>query len=192
LPKKEYDTQEKLALCLFKGMGEVEDSLTQQEKQILLRYRVVITRMLEEPLTPDKDLRQMLETGCMGAFIGVSPRQSYYDLAACKRLIGNVQVPARNYILHLVTETCKKGIKIAEDAEDASAIARNAAVLVKAHRLDKPEEEIFDPDSFIPPSFEPSDDVTLVNLKADPDIEEKRKAKRAFYKRQFTTEARSE
>jgi hypothetical protein len=192
MPKKEFDTLEKLEMCLFKGMGEIEDNLTPHERQILIRYRLVITRMLEEPLTPDKELCSMLKTGCMGAFVAVGERQAYYDLATCKRLIGNVQVPARNFMLHLVTESCKKGIKIAEENEDASAIARNAAVIVKAHRLDKPEEEIIDPDSFIPPSFEPSDDVTLVNLKADPDIEAKRKAKREFYKRQFTVDTKTE
>jgi len=192
MPKKESTLIEKFELCLFKGMNELEDTLTSSERQILIRYRAVISRMLDEPLTPDKDLIVMLKSGCLGAFLSVSERQAYNDLSACKRLIGNVQIPARNFMLHLVTEACKKGIKLADDAEDASGIAKNAAVLVKAHRLDKPEEEILDPDSFIPPSFEPSDDVTLVNLTADPDIEAKRRAKREFYKSHFTTEIKPE
>jgi hypothetical protein len=192
MPKKEQSALEKFELCLFTGMSELESTLTPHERQILVRYRAVISRMLDEPLLPDKDFIAMLQTGCMGAFVAVSQRQAYVDLSACKRLIGNVQVPARNFILHTVTEACKKGIQIATEADDADAIAKNAAVLVKAYRLDKPEEEIIDPDDFIPPSFEPSDDVTLVNLKADPDIEKKRSARREFYKRHFTTDVKPE
>jgi hypothetical protein len=185
-------TLEKFETCLFKSSDELDSILTPSERIILIRYRAVISRMLDDPLTPDKDLIDMLKTGMLGAFPAVSQRQAYYDINACKQIIGNIKVPARNFILHLVTESCKKGIKLAEATEDASAIARNAAVLVKAHRLDRPEEDLIDPDSFIPPSFEVSDDVTLVNLKADPDIEEKRRKKREFYKKQFTTEIKPE
>ena len=132
---------------------------------------------------PDKDLIAFLMAGCDGSCEPVSQATAYRDLAAIRRLVGNVQLAGKNWYRYMVIEAAKEGIRIAREAKDPKGIAANADKIGKYTRSDKEDDDI-DRSAWEPPCFEPSDDVTLMgdDFKPIPNLEEERKSFRALFK----------
>ena len=77
-------------------------------------------------MTADKDLIAFLMAGCDGSCEPVSQATAYRDLAAIRRLVGNVQLAGKNWYRYMVIEAAKEGIRIAREAKDPKGIAANA------------------------------------------------------------------
>lgn len=143
-----------------------------------------VSKLLDNPLTEDRELVNFLIDGCGGTCEKVSQATAYRDVAAIKRLVGNINLSSKNWYRHMIIEAAKRGIAIAEKEKDAKGIAANIDKIGKYTRADK-EDEDNDRTGWQPPIFEPTDDVTLLgdNFKPIPDLERERAAFRALFKR---------
>ena len=84
----------------------------------------------------------------------------------------------------VIVEGAKKAYDVAINNNDAKGAAACLDKIGKYTRCDK-EDDAFDYSQMIPPSFEPSDDVTLVDgLEPVDNVEEKRRQLRAYFKGQ--------
>lgn len=180
---KELTSYDKIEQVLFKGREEAASLLSSRELMQKERWMLCVSKLLEDPMTADKDIVTFLTGGCGGVCEEVSTATAYRDLAAIRRLIGNVQLAGKNWYRYMVIEAAKEGIRIAREAKDPKGIAANADKIGKYTRSDKEDDEI-DRSGWEPPVFEPSDDITLAgdNFKPIPNLEEERKAFRGLFK----------
>ena len=169
---KEFTTYDKIATVLFNR------ELAQKD-----RWMLCVSKLLEDPMTADKEIVSFLTGGCGGNCEPVSTATAYRDLASIRRLVGNVQLAGKNWYRYMVIEAAKEGISIAREAKDPKGIAANADKIGKYTRSDKEDDDI-DRSAWEPPCFEPSDDVTLMgdDFKPIPNLEEERKSFRALFK----------
>lgn len=179
--QKSYD---KIEAVLFKPRSEASGQLTPMELAKKERWMLCVSKLLDNPLTEDRELVVFLMEGCGGTCEKVSQATAYRDVAAIKRLVGNIQLSSKNWYRHMIIEAAKRGIAIAEKEKDAKGIAANIDKIGKYTRADK-EDEDNDRTGWQPPVFEPTDDVTLLgdNFKPIPDLERERAAFRALFKR---------
>lgn len=157
--------------------------LTAQEMQTKRRYELSITKRLDSPLTPDKEMVEYLEHGCNGICDPVSKSQAYRDVAAITRLTGNIALATKNWYRHLIIEGAKEIYAMAMRKEDSKGAAAALDKLGKYTRCDK-DDEAMDWSEMLPPVFEPSDDLTLIEgLKAIPtdELEARRKHLRELF-----------
>lgn len=175
-------TYDKIEACLFKGKDEASLMLTPRELEVKNRMMLCVTKKMDNPLVEDAELVNYLTSGCGGQAAKVSRSQAYRDISMVNRLVGNVQLAAKNWYRYLVVEGAKKAFAIAIEKEDAKGAAAALDKLGKYTRSDK-EDDRFDFEKMIPPSFEPSDDVTLLEgIKPIDNLEERRKELRRLAK----------
>lgn len=180
---KELTSYDKIEMVLFKGREEVSDCLSDRERQQKERWMLCVSKLLDDPVTPDRDLITFLTGGCGGICEPVSQATAYRDIAAVKRLVGNIQLANKNWYRHIVIESAKEGIRIAKTAKDPKGIAANADKIGKYTRADKEDDDV-NRDNWEPPTFEPSDDVTLLgdDFEVIPNLEEERRKFRELFK----------
>lgn len=180
---KELTSYDKIEMVLFKGREDAAAYLSDRELMQKERWMLCVSKLLEDPIMMDQNLVTFLTGGCGGLCAPVSQATAYRDVAAIKRLVGNIQLANKNWYRHIIIEAAKEGIKIAKEAKDPKGIAANVDKIGKYTRADKEDDEI-DRSGWQPPVFEPSDDVTLLGdeFKPIPNLEEERKTFRALFK----------
>ena len=94
---KELTSYDKIATVLFKGHEEAASLLSCRELMQKDRWMLCVSKLLEDPMTADKDLIAFLMAGCDGSCEPVSQATAYRDLAAIRRLVGNVQLAGKNW-----------------------------------------------------------------------------------------------
>lgn len=183
MPKQAENAFAKIEHNLFKSREEVALILTDQELEIKERWMLCVSKLLDDPTTPDKDLVSFLRNGCGGTCTPVSLSQAYRDLGSIYRIVGKVQTAGKDWYRHMVIEMCKKAYAKAEAAGDAKAMVMAADRIGKYTRVDQLDEEPFDYDQMIPPDLEPTDDVTVnSNLERIPDLEKEKNRLRSLFK----------
>lgn len=188
MPKKD-STYSRIERALFKDKEEASDILSAREMEIKNRMMLCVSKKMDDPLIEDADLVNFLMHGCAGNAEPVSKSQAYRDIGMINRLVGNIQLAAKAWYRYMIVEGGKKAFKIAIDKGDAKGAAASLDKIGKYTRSDK-EDEKFDYSQLIPPSFEPSDDVTLLEgLEAIEDLEEKRKELRNRFKGLISSKA---
>lgn len=185
MPKK--DTAfERIERALFKDNSEASQMLSPVEMEIKQRLMLCVSRKMDDPLIDDSELVNFLVNGCGGAANRISKSQAYRDIAMVHRLVGNVQLAAKSWYRYMIVEGAKKAYQVAINANDAKGAAAALDKIGKYTRADK-EDDQFDFSTMIPPSLEPSDDVTLEEgLEEIPNIEEARRAFRSRFKKDAT------
>ena len=160
MPKKDT-TYERIERALYKDREEIEQMLSPREQEIRERMMLCVAKKMDSPLVEDSELVTFLMHGCGGNATPVSQSQAYRDIGMINRLVGNIQLAAKNWYRYMIVEGAKKGYQLAIDSGDAMA--------------DK-EDNRLDFERMIPPSFEPSDDITLLEgIEPITDLEERRK-----------------
>lgn len=176
------DTYTKIEMALFKGKPEAMQMLTPREMEIKNRMMLCVTKLMDDPFTEDAEIVNFLVHGCAGQADPVSQTQAYRDIGMVKRLVGNVQLAAKSWYRHLIIEGAKKAYEIAIDKGDAKGAAAALDKIGKYTRCDKDDDK-FDFSRMTPPSFEPSDDITLIEgLTKIDNLEEKRRMLRRLAK----------
>ena len=161
MPKKD-STYDRIERALFKDREEASSILSQREMEI---------------------------NGCGGNTDAVSQSQAYRDIGMINRLVGNIQLAAKAWYRYMIVEGGKKAFNMAIDKEDAKGAAAALDKIGKYTRSDK-EDEKFDYSQLIPPSFEPSDDVTLLEgLEPIEDLEGTRSEMRSRFKGMLSKKA---
>lgn len=168
-------TYERIERALFKGRDESSQLLSAREQAIKERMMLVVARRMENPLTEDKDLVSFLMGGCGGLTEKVSQSQAYRDVAMANRLVGNIQLSAKSWYRYMIVEGAKAAYNMAMEKEDAKGAASALDKIGKYTRSDK-EDDALDFSQMLPPSFEPSDDVTLLEgVERIDNLEERRR-----------------
>ena len=181
---KEDTTYDRIERSLFKDKEEAARTLSAREQEIKLRMMLCVSKRMDDPLIEDTELVNFLIHGCAGQADPVSKSQAYRDIAMMNRLVGNIQLAAKSWYRYMIVEGAKKAYAVAINNNDAKGAAAALDKIGKYTRCDK-EDDAFDYSQMIPPSFEPSDDITLVEgLEAVDNVEEKRRQLRAYFKGQ--------
>ncbi len=167
-------TYDKIEQSLFKDKDEIR-FLTPREEEIRKRMMLCVAMKMEKPLIEDSELVSFLMNGCGGTTDPISQSQAYRDLGMIHRLVGNISLAAKSWYRYMIVEGAKKAYAMAIDKGDAKGAAAALDKLGKYTRADK-EDDKYDFERMIPPSFEPSDDVTLIEgLEPIANLEERRK-----------------
>ena len=152
---------DRLRPVLFSDIETLRDRFTERELQTKQRLMLSVTRRMDKPLTTDKELVDYLMTGCGGLADPVSKSQAYRDVAAVTLLTGELQPQAKNWMRHMIVEGAKEIYAMAMQCRDAKGAAAALDKMGKYTRCDKDDEQM-DWSEMLPPVFEPSDDVTLI------------------------------
>ena len=168
-------TYDRIERALFKSRDDSTGLLSPREQLIKERMMLVVSKRMEEPLVEEKNLVDFLTGGCGGLVPKVSKSQAYRDVAMANRLVGNIQLSAKSWYRYMIVEGAKKAYNLAIDKGDAKAAAAALDKLGKYTRSDKEDDRI-DFSEMLPPSFEPSDDVTLLDgVERSPNLEQRRR-----------------
>lgn len=188
MPKKD-STYDRIERALFKDREEASSILSQREMEIKKRMMLCVSKKMEDPLIQDTELVNFLMNGCGGNADAVSQSQAYRDIGMINRLVGNIQLAAKAWYRYMIVEGGKKTFNMAIDKEDAKGAAAALDKIGKYTRSDK-EDEKFDYSQLVPPSFEPSDDVTLLEgLEPIEDLEGTRSEMRSRFKGMLSKKA---
>lgn len=188
MPKKD-PTYDRIERALFKDREEASSILSQREMEIKKRMMLCVSKKMEDPLIQDSELVNFLMNGCGGNADAVSQSQAYRDIGMINRLVGNIQLAAKAWYRYMIVEGGKKAFNMAIDKEDAKEAAAALDKIGKYTRSDK-EDEKFDYSQLVPPSFEPSDDVTLLEgLEPIEDLEGTRSEMRSRFKGMLSKKA---
>lgn len=160
MPKRDT-TYDRIERALYKDHDEASMLLSAREQEIKKRMMLCVAKKMDSPLIEDTELVNFLMHGCGGNADPVSQSQAYRDIGMINRLVGNIQLAAKSWYRYMIVEGAKKGYQLAIDNNDAKGAAANLDKIGKYTMADK-EDNRFDYDKMIPPSFEPSDDITLV------------------------------
>lgn len=167
-------TYDRIERALYK---DPDDStyLTAREQEIKKRMMLCVAKKMDSPLIEDADIVSYLMHGCGGNATPVSQSQAYRDVAMMNRLVGNIQLAAKSWYRYMIVEGAKKAYQLAIDNGDAKGAAANLDKIGKYTMADK-EDNRFDYGKMIPPSFEPSDDATLLEgIQPIENLEERRR-----------------
>ena len=188
MPKKD-PTYDRIERALFKDREEASSILSQREMEIKKRMMLCVSKKMEDPLIQDTELVHFLMNGCGGNADAVSQSQAFRDIGMINRLVGNIQLAAKAWYRYMIVEGGKKAFSMAIDKEDAKGAAAALDKIGKYTRSDK-EDEKFDYSQLVPPSFEPSDDVTLLEgLEPIEDLEGTRSEMRSRFKGMLSKKA---
>jgi len=146
---------------LFSDISESEHLLPVEIDQ-LKRYRAAFHISLENPSTPDIELRDFL---CKE--FNISHSQAYRDISNIRILLGNVRNSGKEWIRYLVNETLKEAIERAKGAgnEKLDQLIAAADKLAKYNRLDKEDALEIPWDEILPTTIEPTSDPSVLKIK---------------------------
>lgn len=184
----ENDAFKKIEKALFLPDAEAAQMLTAYQNERRKRWVFCISKKMDDPLIPDSKLVDMLEAGLSGEFAGVRKSTAYRDIGAVTKLVGNINLAAKNWYRYMIIEGAKKAYEIAERNEDAKGMASALDKIGKYTMADKPDND-FDWSQMIPLDIEPSADADLLeNIEPVENIDERRKELRALFKSNLTTD----
>jgi len=172
------DNFDKIQKSLFSEDEAELEKLSDRDKRIRERYITAFSSWLDNPTYTDKQMMNFITRQ-----FDVSVRQAFRDLGVIKTMLGNVRNANKEWHRHVVIQMCQEAYNLAKKRNDAKAMALAADKLGKYTRCDQLEAEALPWDQIIPPSFEPSSDISILGFKPDPDIERKRAKLRKKYSR---------
>lgn len=176
------DPFKKIESALYLKDSEAAQMLTPYENERRKRWVFCISQKMDDPLLPDKKLVEMLEAGFAGQFSPVAKSTAYRDLAAVNKLVGNIQLAAKNWYRYMIIEGAKKAYEIAKTNNDGKGMSAALDKIGKYTMADKPDND-FDWSQMIPLDIEPAADPDLLeNVEKIDNIEQRRRELRALFK----------
>jgi hypothetical protein len=174
---------------------------TEDEKEQLSRYRFAFTLSLDNPTIPDRELRDELISKYK-----ISVSQAYRDIGNVKIILPSVRNAGREWIRYLVNEELKKVIQdinqllegdmstygedkdgnpvVKPDYTQRAALlnAKTAALdkIGKYNKLNKEDEFELNWDEIVPQSIEPTNDVSVLDVKP---MDNPKETKRKLYEK---------
>jgi len=166
-----------------KARNEVE--MSPKEIEILMRARAAYFFWLEKPELPDSMVVDFL----MREF-HIEKTTAYNDMFAIKTVMGNINNCAKEFNRYTVIQMCKRAYKLAEELEDPKAMALAADKIGKYTKCDQNEADALPWDKILPPNFEPTADISVLDEKLKlKDLEATRQRLRLKYKGESIEEA---
>lgn len=158
---------------LFADISEMSaDGLPEVIQQRLLRLRDMYNFWLQFPRKKDLEIVAELERRYK-----VSKSTAYEDIRIIKRLLGDLAKTTKDYHRYKFCQMIDETYEMAKRIKDARAMGAAANYYGKYTQLDK--EDILDKgyDKIVVQPFEPTDDPSVLGIKAIPNIREKIKSK---------------
>lgn len=158
---------------LFSDLDEMSaDGLPEVIQQRLLRLRDMYNFWLQFPRKKDLEIVAELELRYK-----VSKSTAYEDIRIIKRLLGDLAKTTKDYHRYKFCQMIDETYEMAKRIKDARAMGAAANYYGKYTQLDK--EDILDKgyDKIVVQPFEPTDDPSVLGIKAIPNIREKIKSK---------------
>lgn len=158
---------------LFADISEMSaDGLPEVIQQRLLRLRDMYSFWLQFPRKKDLEIVAELELRYK-----VSKSTAYEDIRIIKRLLGDLAKTTKDYHRYKFCQMIDETYEMAKRIKDARAMGAAANYYGKYTQLDK--EDILDKgyDKIVVQPFEPTDDPSVLGIKAIPNIREKIKSK---------------
>lgn len=178
---KELNVYEKIQQHLYEDTQTALQYLTPTEIEIKKRVMVCVAKIMDEPMIQDKDMVKFLMNGCGGKTEQVGQSQAYRDITAIRKILGNIQLASKSWYRYIIIEGAKEGFDIARTEKDAKGMASCLDKIGKYTRADR-EDDPFDFSQLIPPSFEPTNDVTVMEgFEKIDNLEEERKKFRELF-----------
>jgi hypothetical protein len=153
-----------------KYLYEDADQIPEAYRDRIMRIRVGFSHWYEFPSTSRSRVKDVIVQE-----FGVTAKTAYEDLQIVEILLGNIKNPEKAWIRYRVNTMLEEAYRIAKLQKDAKAMAVAADKLGKYNMLDKPDAEPLPFDEIVPQPFEPTDDPTVLGLKKDPEIRDKKK-----------------
>ena len=179
----------KIESVLYMKESEAAEQLTPFENERRKRWMYCINQKMEDPLLPDRILVETLEAGYSGLFSPVAKSTAYRDLAAVQKILGNIQLAAKNWYRYMIIEGAKKAFDLAYTRKDAKGMAAALDKIGKYTMADKPDND-FDWSQMIPLDIEPSADPDLLeSIEPILDVESRRRELRALFKSDLKSRA---
>lgn len=158
---------------LFADLDEMSaDGLPEVIQQRLLRLRDMYNFWLQFPRKKDLEIVAELELRYK-----VSKSTAYEDIRIIKRLLGDLAKTSKDYHRYKFCQMIDETYEMAKRIKDARAMGAAANYYAKYTQLDK--EDLLDKgyDKIVVQPFEPTDDPSVLGIKAIPNIREKIKSK---------------
>lgn len=178
---------DKIKKHLFKPTSEVSEKLTELELERKKRIMLAVSRKLDDPIMPDRELIAFLTSGCDGTIVPVSQSTAYRDLKLINDITGNIRLASKDWERYMVVETAKDQVKKFKD-KDGRAVAALLKVIVQARQLDRDDPEHYF-EQMIP--FEPiitSDPEILGDgIQRIPNVEARRNELRQYFNKHSST-----
>ena len=158
---------------LFADVNEMTtDGVPEVIQQRLLRLRDMYNFWLQFPRKKDLEIVSELELRYK-----VSKSTAYEDIRIIKRLLGDLAKTTKDYHRYKFCQMIDETFDMAKRTKDARAMGAAANYYGKYTQLDK--EDIRDKgyDKIVVQPFEPTDDPSVLGIKAIPNVREKIKSK---------------
>lgn len=175
MPRKEL-LAEKIFNSLYRSKDDTPVQFTANELAVKSMYEDVFAKWMENPALQDSEIVIFLTNE-----YSRSQTQAYRDIAVIKSVLGDVRNAAKEWHRYTVIAMIKKAYNLAETKKDIKNMILAADKLGKYTKLDKDEAEEIDWDKMIPPSFEPTADVTTLGLSKIENLEERKEKLRKKY-----------
>jgi hypothetical protein len=104
---------------------------------------------------------------------GIGKSAAYEDVRILKKLLGNFAKTTKDYHRYKFALMIDESFQMAKRTKDAKAMASAANYYAKYTQLDKEDEVDRGYDQIVMQPFEPTDDPTVLGLKAIPNLREK-------------------
>lgn len=154
---------------LFTDVNEMSaDGVPEVIQQRLLRLRDMYNFWLQFPRKKDLEIVGELELRYK-----VSKSTAYEDIRIIKRLLGDLAKTTKDYHRYKFCQMIDETFDMAKRTKDARAMGAAANYYGKYTQLDK--EDILDKgyDKIVVQPFEPTDDPSVLGIKAIPNVREK-------------------
>ena len=158
---------------LFADVNEMTtDGVPEVIQQRLLRLRDMYNFWLQFPRKKDLEIVSELELRYK-----VNKSTAYEDIRIIKRLLGDLAKTTKDYHRYKFCQMIDETFDMAKRTKDARAMGAAANYYGKYTQLDK--EDILDKgyDKIVVQPFEPTDDPSVLGIKAIPNVREKIKSK---------------
>lgn len=169
---------EKLQLYLLDDDDNIPNyhKFTPKELEVKKRYANVFAFWIDKPTLSEKKIIQYLIRE-----FGIKKSQAYRDMHTIKILLGNVNNAKKEWQRFKVIAMIDKAFEIAERKKSAKDMINAANALIKATQLDKEDQQKIPFEEIVPPTWEITDDVTVLGVPAIENAEELKEKLRKKY-----------
>lgn len=175
-------TFDKIQKYLFSDRKLSKSFLTEDEIIVLDRYAMTFVYWYNNPALTDKQIQNYLVRT-----FGLNPATAIQDTPYIKALLGNVKSASKEYYRYIVVEMCKEAYQLAKNRNppDAKGMVMAADKLGKYTRIDQDDIDTLPWEKLIPPNFEPTDNLSVLDISTDADFENRMKKLKSKYIREI-------
>lgn len=175
-------TFDKVQKYLFSEKSLSKNYLNEDEMAVLDRYAQTFTYWYNNPAMTDRQIQNYIVRN-----FGVTTKTAIMDVPYIKALLGNVKMANKDYHRYIVVEMCKEAYQLAKNRNppDVKGMVMAANSLGKYTRIDQDDIDNIPWDKILPPNFEPTDNLSVLELSTDPDFEQRMRKLKTKYMREI-------